>query len=109
MSTAARGSSTSPRSRPPPPRTFPEQLLRNVAVAHQVAGKERAAVVALVRDVYAPSVETWAAGYLADDSIFTGYATWEQLYGLAETREGLAALRDYMADKSVNLRRAFTL
>lgn len=74
-----------------------------------MAGQERAAVVALVRDIYAPSVGTWAAGYLTDDSIFTGSATWEQLYGLTEAREALAELRDYMADKSVNLRPAFTL
>jgi hypothetical protein len=89
--------------------SFPEQLLRNVAVAHRVAGQERAAVVALVRNVYATSVQGWADGYLADNSIFTGSATWEQLYGLTEAREELATLRDYMADKSVNLRPAFTL
>jgi hypothetical protein len=89
--------------------SFPEQLLRNVAVAHGVAGKERAAVVALLCDAYATSVEAWAAGYVADDSIVTGAATWEQLYGLTEGREDLASLRDYMADESVNLRRAFRL
>jgi hypothetical protein len=54
-------------------------------------------------------VETWAAGYLTDDSIVTGSATWEQLYGLTEAREELAGLRAHMADKSVNLRPAFTL
>ena len=47
---------------------FPEQLLRNVAVAHRMAGQERAAGVALVRHVDAKSVEAWAAGYLADES-----------------------------------------
>jgi hypothetical protein len=88
---------------------FPEQLLRNVAVAHQVAGQERAAVIALVRDVHEPSVRTWAASYVIDDAIFTGSATWEQLYGLTKAREELAGLRDYMADKSVNLRPAFAL
>jgi hypothetical protein len=91
------------------PAIFPEQLLRNVAVAHRVAGRERAAVVALVRDVYASSVEAWADDYLADDSIFTGSATWEQVFGLTETREELALLHEYMADKSVNLRPAFKL
>lgn len=63
------------------PAIFPEQLLRNVAVAHCVAGRERAAVVALVRDVNAGSIEAWADDYLADDSVFTGSATWEQLLG----------------------------
>ncbi len=91
------------------PAAFPEQLLRNVALAHRVAGQERAAVVALVREVYGPSVEAWAAGYIADDSILTGSATWEQLYGLTHAREELAGLRGYMADKSVNLRPAFAL
>ena len=89
--------------------SFPEQLLRNVAVAHRVAKQERAAVVALVRSAYATSVQAWAADYLADDSILTGTATWEQLYGLTEACEELGNLRDYMANKSVNLRPAFTL
>jgi hypothetical protein len=88
---------------------FPEQLLRNVAVAHRVAGPERLAVIALVREANAPSVHAWAGGYVADDSIITGSATWEQLYRLTAGREELAALREYMADKSVNLRRAFAL
>ena len=67
------------------------------------------AVVALVRHEIANSVKAWADGYLADDSIYTASATWEQLYGLTKARDGLAPLRDYMADKSVNLRPAFTL
>jgi hypothetical protein len=91
------------------PASLPEQLLRNVAVAHRVASHERAAVVALVRHVYANSVKAWAAGYLTDDSIFTGWATWEQLYGLTEARKELAGVRDYMGDKSVNLQPAFAL
>lgn len=91
------------------PAAFPEQLLRNVALAHRVAGQERAAVVALVRGVDASSVEAWEAGYMADDAILTGSATWEQLYGLTKAREELAGLRAYMADKSVNLRPAFAL
>ena len=91
------------------PAGFPEQLLRNVAVARRTAGRERAAVLALVREVYAESVETWPADYLADDSIYTGVATWEQLFGLTEQRDALADLREYMTDKSVNLRPAFNL
>jgi hypothetical protein len=91
------------------PASFPEQLLRNVAVAQRVAGRERAAVVALVRDVYVDSVEKWPASYLANDSIYTGAATWEQLFTLTEKREALADLGEYMADKSVNLRPAFKL
>jgi hypothetical protein len=88
---------------------FPEQLLRNVAIAHRVAGRERVAVVALVRDKHKSSVDGWATDYLVEESIYTGSATWEQLYALTEAREKLARLRAYMADKSVNLRRAFRL
>jgi hypothetical protein len=62
-----------------------------------VTGRARVAVVALVREVYASSVQAWAAGYLVNDSIFTGSATWEQLYGLTAAYEKLAALRAYMA------------
>jgi hypothetical protein len=66
-------------------------------------------VLALVRDGYAKSVEARAGAYLVDDSIFTGAATWEQLFGLTKQRDGLARLREYMVDKSVNLRPAFVL
>jgi hypothetical protein len=58
---------------------FPEQLLRNVG------------------------------GYLADDHVITRSATWEQLYALTDGDQTLTKLRDYLADKSVNLRPAFTL
>lgn len=75
----------------------------------RVGGNERAAVVALVREIYAPDVKAWAYGYLTDDSVFTGSATGEQLYALTEAHEELAALRAYMADKSVSLRPAFAM
>jgi hypothetical protein len=89
--------------------TFPEQLLRNVAVAHSVAAGEHVAVVALVRETYAPAVADWAAGYLAVESIITRTATWEQLYALAQGHEELAELRRYLIGKSVNLAPAFAL
>lgn len=91
------------------PETFPEQLLRNVAVAHSVAAGEHVAVIALVRKVYAPKVDGWAANYVAGPGIVTGTATWEQLYALTAGQDSLAGLRHYLADKSVNLRRAFAL
>ncbi len=91
------------------PTTFPEQLLRNVAVAHRLAGGEHAAVVALVREVYLPAVRGWASEYLAGGHVFAGAAAWEQLFTLTEGNEQLANLRTYLADKSVNLRRAFKL
>jgi hypothetical protein len=91
------------------PDTFPEQLLRNVAVAHAVAAGERVAVVALVREKYAPAVADWAANYLAVKDIITRLASWERLYALTEGNQELKKLRDYLADKSVNLRQAFAL
>lgn len=93
------------------PETFPEQLLRNVAVAHAVAVGEHVAVVALVRQTYAyaKAVTNWADSYLADESIITRSATWEQIYALTEGQHQLSDLRVYLADKSVNLRKAFEI
>jgi len=34
---------------------------------------------------------------------------WEQLFGVTKQRDGLARLREYMVDKSMNLRPAFAL
>jgi hypothetical protein len=91
------------------PDAFPEQLLRNVAVAHAVAEGEHIAVVALVREVYALAVAGWAAGYVAHDGIHTRSATWEQIYALTDGHDELEMLRAYLLDKSVYLRRAFAL
>jgi hypothetical protein len=91
------------------PERFPEQLLRNVAVAHAVARGEHVAVVALVRQTYAEAVANWADDYLADKSVITRSATWEQIYALTEDVQELSDLRDYLADKSVNLRKAFEI
>jgi hypothetical protein len=88
------------------PDTFPEQLLRNVAVAYTLAAGEHVAVVALVRRNYGAAVADWA-DYVAGESIITRSATWEQLYRLTDRDQELADLRAYLADKSVNLRRAF--
>ena len=93
-------------------RRFPEQLLRNVAVANAVRdGGERAVVVALVREQYARAVAGWAGNYLAPDApVSTRSATWEQLYAaLPHDDTRLATLRHYMWDKSVGLRPAFDL
>lgn len=91
------------------PETFPEQLLRNVAVAHAVAAGEHVAVVALVRKTYVKAVTNWANDYVADESVITRTATWEQLHALTEGQQELSVLRGYLADKSVNLRRAFEI
>ena len=89
--------------------TFPEQLLRNVAVAHAIAEGEHLAVIALVRKVYQWKVVGCAGDFIADTGVITGTATWEELYGLTNGQDTLADLRRYLADKSVNLRRAFAL
>lgn len=93
------------------PKAFPEQLLRNVAVAHAVrAAGERAVVVALVREDYASAVQDWATPYLTPAGpIAAGSGTWEQLYAALPRDDGLAVLRGYLEDKSAELRRAFKL
>ena len=65
--------------------------------------------VALVRQTYAEAVENWADDYLADESVITRSATWEQIYALTEAQLELSDLRGYLADKSVNLRKAFEI
>jgi hypothetical protein len=89
--------------------SFPEQLLRNVAVAHRLAAGERVAVVALVRQIYMPVVRNWAGRFIVDRQIDTRAATWEQLYALTNRDARLADLRLYLANKSVNLRPAFSI
>lgn len=88
------------------PAHFPEQLLRNVAVAEMVrAPDEHAVVVALVRHRHAESVAGWAGGYLAPGApVKTASATWEQLYAALPADD---ALRRYLQAKSVGLRPAF--
>ena len=93
-------------------KTFPEQLLRNVAVAHAVrANGERAVVVALVRQRYADVVRDWGVDYMAADApVATRSVTWEQLYAaLPPAGADLSTLRIYMERKSVGLLPAFDL
>jgi restriction endonuclease-like protein len=91
---------------------FPEQLLRNVAVAAATREPdEQAVVIALVREKYLRRVTSWGRDYLSSSSPVTaGAATWEQLYqALPPNCPELASLRDYMIQKSVRLRPAFLL
>jgi hypothetical protein len=53
------------RARSSKPDTFPEQVLRKIAVADAVAAAERVAVVALVRAANGPAVSDSANGDLA--------------------------------------------
>jgi hypothetical protein len=70
--------------------TFPEQLLRNVAIAHAVRENgARAIVVALVRQRYANAVTEWGAHYVAPDApVATRSVTWEQLYAALAAVDG---------------------
>jgi restriction endonuclease-like protein len=89
--------------------TFPEQLLRNVAVADRVrASNERAVVVALVRQQHAHKVDGWAGDYLTPGGrVTTASATWEKLYAAVPAED--TTLRRYLRGKSVGLRPAFDL
>lgn len=78
-------------------------------MALPVAAGEHVAVVALVRQTYGNAVANWAENYLADKSVITRSATWEQLYALTEGQHELSHLRGYLADKSINLRKAFEI
>jgi hypothetical protein len=94
------------------PESFPEQLLRNVAVGHAVRESgEQVVVAALVREQYRAAVDGWAGNYVesaAGVGAVTG--TWEQLYAaLSPSDARLSGLRSYMENKSVGLRRAFAL
>lgn len=93
-------------------KSFPEQLLRNVAVAHAVrASGEQVVVVALVREQDRPAVKGWAGDYLTSAAgMRPRTGTWERLYAaLSPDDARLAVLRRYMKNKSVGLCRAFAL
>ena len=94
------------------PKTFPEQLLRNVAVANSVRKDgEQAIVVALVRHRYAKAVSEWGVDYMGPDApVATHSVTWEQLYAaLPPDDERVSSVRNYLETKSVGLLRAFHL
>ena len=87
---------------------FPEQILRNVAVASRL--RPRATVVALVRRKDAPEIEETVGRYLRPDSrVGFRRATWEALHADLPATDDLADLRDYLENKSVGLRPAFDL
>jgi hypothetical protein len=90
---------------------FPEQLLRNVAVAATVRKRgERAFVLALVREQALTSTAGWEGNMLHPAAPITaGVATWEQIYTSLPRVSELDTLRKYMEDKSVNLHQAFAV
>lgn len=92
-------------------KTFPEQLLRNVAVARLMCDAgEQAYVVALVRRGKDSKIEERVQAYLSDKSaVGIGRATWEDIFDALPSGGELETLRRYLENKSVGLRRAFHL
>lgn len=93
------------------PEKFPEQLLRNVAIAAATRKPgENVAVVALVREAQATALDSWGTGLVNDATVECRIATWEQLYrALSPNAEAVAPLRRYMRQKTVRLRPAFSI
>ena len=93
-------------------REFPEQLLRNIALAHNLKAEgEHATVVSLVRENDPTTIEKWMGRCLAATAdVRFRRATWEGLYqALDPDLAGLEHLRRYMENKSYGLRPAFAL
>jgi hypothetical protein len=93
-------------------RDVPPVLLRTLAIAHLLrADGERAAVIALVRESDTADLERRIDRCLAG-SADVGFhrVTWESLYRALDPADpALAALRDYLENKSFGLRPAFAL
>lgn len=94
------------------PREFPEQLLRNIALAHKLrADDQNAIVISLVRESDAPNSEKWVGRCLTEtaDAAFRR-STWETLYRALDPDDArLEQLRLYLENKSYGLRPAFDL
>lgn len=93
-------------------REFPQQLLRNIALAHRLKEQgEHATVVSLVRENDPTNIEKWVGRCLAATAdVDFRRATWEELYRALDPHDaGLELLRLYMENKSYGLRPAFAL
>lgn len=90
---------------------FPEQLLRNVVFANQIAEPgERAHVVLLTREKDVTPVDTWIRNCLSDACETTfSRLTWEAVYQSLPDDPALGLLRRYFESKSYGLRQAFAL
>lgn len=93
-------------------RDLPPVLLRTLAIAQSLrAGGERAAVIALVRESDTSDLERRIDRCLASSAEVDFHrVTWESLYQALDAADpALAALRDYLENKSFGLRPAFAL
>lgn len=93
------------------PLTFPEQLLRNVAVASVVCEKSsKAVVVSLTPHSKKTEIESEIARYLPEGSaVQFRCSTWEELMATLPPGDSTLALRSYMENKSAGLRKAFRI
>ena len=93
------------------PGQFPEQLLRNVALALRVRQTgEEVIVVALVRKRDASSVDVVAHRCLNDGfGVKIRMATWEQIHDALPRMPALERVRYYLEQKSYRLRPAFSI
>jgi hypothetical protein len=94
-----------------PARSFPEQLLRNAALASQMRQPgEQVTVVALTRASDQTSADVVARGCLREGSgVDVRRATWEGIHGALSPQADLDPLRHYLEHKSFRLERAFAL
>lgn len=93
-------------------RDVPPLLLRTLAIVHSLrAGRERAVVVALVRESETADVERRVDRCLAGSADVEFHrVTWESLYRSLDADDpALEPLRRYLEDKSFGLRPAFAL
>jgi len=93
------------------PKVFPEQLLRNIAVASKViSGEEKARVISLVPKSKAVDIEPTVRQFLpATPPVSFGESTWEDLYDVLPDDPSLSPLRDYMETKTAGMRKAFDI
>jgi hypothetical protein len=94
-----------------PPRLFPEQLLRNVALAHAMRQPgEQVAVVALTRKADETRSDAVAQQCLREGTeVDLRRQTWESIYSALPPRPQLDELRSYFERKSFRLQPAFAL
>jgi hypothetical protein len=94
-----------------PPVSFPEQLLRNVALGLRMCQPgERVIVVALMRDSDQTPAHMISRQCLSQHiEVEIKRSTWESIYAALPHSRRLSALRTYLERKSYRLQRAFDL
>jgi hypothetical protein len=84
------------------------QLCRNVIFAHWLAeDNEKAFVVSLVREKEEQQVVQQFRPHLSGSTVGFRRVTWEQVANLVPQQSDAKSLREYLANKTLNLRKAF--